>query len=115
MLFAGRERREFGMAEDEAGGDAGVGGDGFVAGVTGDDAGMRMADYASQNQGRGAVAVFGGELVQAAGGAIDNRAGRDAMNEVTVAKAFIAQGAWESGRACGDDLRRGHTRALECA
>ena len=47
MLFAGGEWSEFGMAEDEAAGDAGVGGDGFVAGVAGDDAGVRVAYDAS--------------------------------------------------------------------
>ena len=77
MLLAGGEWSKFRMAEDEAGGDAGVGGNGFVAGIAGDDAGMRMADYASQNQSRGAVTVFRGELVQATGVAINNGSWRD--------------------------------------
>jgi len=47
MLFAGGEWSKFRMAEDEAGGDAGVGGDGFVAGVAGDDAGVWVAYDAS--------------------------------------------------------------------
>ena len=47
MFFAGGERSEFGMAEDDTSGDAGVGRYGFVAGVAGDDAGARMADDAS--------------------------------------------------------------------
>lgn len=42
MLFAGRERGEFRVSENDAGGNAGIGGDRFVAGIAGDDAGMWM-------------------------------------------------------------------------
>src|ERR1700728_5253517 len=47
MLFAGRQRSKFCVAEDDAGGKSGIGGAGFVAGVAGDNPRVRMAHYAS--------------------------------------------------------------------
>lgn len=115
MLFAGGKRSEFGMAQGEAGGDAGVGGNGFVAGVAGDDAGVGVAYHAGQYECRGAVAVLERELMQAGGVAINDGSRRDAVNEVPVAKTFIAERAGECGRACGDDFRDADTGTVEVA
>ena len=45
MLFTGSERGESGVAEEDAGGDAGIGGDGFVPGVAGQNIRARMTDH----------------------------------------------------------------------
>src|ERR1700675_4555440 len=101
MLFTGRKRSEFGMSEDDAGGNAGVGGYGFVAGIAGDDAGMGTADHAGDHQCRPAITIFAGKLVEAAGVVLNNRAGRDAMDETAAAKALVghrAREGWRPGR-----------------
>ena len=89
VFFARREGGEFGMSDDNARRHTGIGGDSLVAGIARDDPGMWMTYYARENQRRGAIAVFGGELLQAGGVAINSGSGRDTMEEVSVAKTFV--------------------------
>ena len=92
------------MAGDDASGDAGVGGNGFVAGVASDDAGAGMADDAGHDEDSGFEAERGGQLGKAGGVIVDDSAGRNSMDELHVAEASEGQRGRKGGRSGGDDF-----------
>ena len=53
------------MSHDDACWDAGIGGNGLVSGIAGDDTGMRMAHHASEDEGRGSISVLRRKLGEA--------------------------------------------------
>jgi len=74
---------------------------------------MRTADHAGQYQHRRLVTILKRKLLQAGGIAINNGSGRDAMDEVASAKAFVAKRARERRRSGGDHLPHSYARTLE--
>ena len=104
MFFAGRAGYEFGMANYKTSWNTGVGRDSFVTGIAGDDANIRPADDASQNQYGRPIAAQVGKLGQAGGIAIDDCAGGNAVNKLRVAKTCKGKRAWEGGCSGGDDF-----------
>lgn len=99
MLFARREWREFGVSNNYAGRHTGVGRNGLVSSIAGDNAWMRMTHHSGSDEGRGAVAVFRGKLLEAGGIAIDDGSRRDAMEEVAAAQAFVGKRSGKCGSA----------------
>jgi len=75
------------MSHDYAGGNPGIGRDGFVSGVTGDDVLVRMTDDARQHQHSGPIAWQVGDLREGGGIAIDDCARGNAVEELRVWKA----------------------------
>ena len=76
------------MSDDHAGGNAGVGRDGFVSGVASYDVLARMTDDARQHQHGGPIALQVRKLCERSGIAIDDCARRNAMGALRVSKAF---------------------------
>jgi hypothetical protein len=79
------------MSNDQARGNAGVRGNGFVSSIAGDYSGTRAADHARQYQDRRLVSVFFGKLRQTGSIVINDRSGGNAVPETPAAEAIERQ------------------------
>ena len=79
------------MSDDHAGGNSGIGRDGFVSGIAGDDAAMGMAYHARDDHSRGLVTVLRGKLCQTGCVVVDDGSGRNAVQEFGVLEPAIRE------------------------
>ena len=81
VFFTGGERLEFRMAKDGAGGDAGIGRDALMSGVTGDHARCGMAYDTRHNHHGGEIPIVRRQLSQRRRIAVNDCAGRYTVQE----------------------------------
>src|SRR5258707_981921 len=102
MFFAGAKRSQLRMPGNDTSWKPCVGGNGFVAGVAGDTAGVRMADDASHDENGGLQSERRGKLCEACSVVVNDGSRRDAMHKFLTAEPGERRGSKKGGRSRGN-------------
>src|SRR6185437_14897155 len=103
MLFAWLQRLQTGAAHTRTGGNAGIRGNTLVAGIASNMLRSRVTDYGGEYQRGGSISISG-QLCQAGEVVVDNRAGRNAVDEALRLETGIGVSVRRGGCAGGDHL-----------